>query len=302
MFYLGETPWHGLGNRLEVSPTIEEGIRLAGLDWTVERKQLVIEGTEAKVPAFATVRNTDQHVLGVVGRTYKPLQNIEAFKWFQPYLDSGEVELHTAGSLAGGSRVWVLALIKNSSAEIVEGDEILQFILLSNSHDGSSAIRAGLTGVRCVCANTVAAALSSAKSKLVRVRHSSNAPAALDKVRESLNLARREFTATAEGMRQMAVAGCNTSDLKRYVREVFEPKDDESADRLCERVVPLFEDGRGAELKGVKGTMWGAYNAVTELLTWERGRSADTRLENLWFGAAGNLAQRAYNVGLKMAA
>jgi hypothetical protein len=72
-------------------------------------------------------------------------------------------------------------------------------------------------------------------------------------------------------------------------------------ERLCEKIVPLFEDGRGAQLPGVKGTLWGGYNALTEHLTWERGRSADTRLENLWFGAAKNLAQRAYNIGVQMA-
>jgi len=310
MFYLGEVPWHGLGTKLDSPPSIEEAIEEAGLNWSVDRKPLVIQGTDTLVPSYATVRSSDNSVLGVVGKTYRVLQNSKAFEWFQPYLDSGEVELHTAGSLREGRHVWVLARVKSAPIEIVSGDAIEQFILLSNSHDGSASIRAGFTGIRVVCANTVAAAHSSSASKLIKIRHSEHAEIALDKVQKALDLGRREFAATAQGMREMAKVGCDIKTLKQYVREVFAPTEtlaedkdtNATLDRLCERVVPLFEDGRGADLKGVKGTLWGGYNAVTEFLTWERGRSADTRLENLWFGASGNLAQRAYNVALKMAA
>jgi phage/plasmid-like protein (TIGR03299 family) len=306
MLYVGEVPWHGLGVKLDTPPTIEEALEYSGLNWTVERKPLVIQGSNVPVKAFATVRASDDQVLGVVGTGYRVLQNSKAFEWFQPYLDSGEVELHTAGSLRGGRHVWVLAKVKNDPIEIIPGDEVLQFILVSNSHDGSASIRAGFTGVRVVCANTIAAAHSSAASKLLRIRHSDQAEIALDKVRESLDIGRREFHSTVEGMRTMAGAGVSVADLKRYVQEVFKPEvsleDNSSLDRLCERVIPLFESGRGANLNGVKGTMWGAYNAVTELLTWERGRSNDTRMENVWFGQSAALAQRAYNVALQMAA
>jgi len=310
MFYLGNVPWHGLGIKLETPPTIEEAIEEAGLNWRVDRKPLVIQGTDIQVPSYATVRDSDQSVLGVVGKTYRVLQNETAFKWFQPFLDSGEVELHTAGSLRNGRHVWILARVKGGDAEIVKGDTIEQYILLSHSHDGTCAIRAGFTGIRVVCANTVAAAHSAKDSKLIKIRHSENAELALSKVRQSLDVGRREFAATAQGMREMAATGCDIKTLKAYIREVFAPEvtlstateQNSTVERLCEKIVPLFEDGRGAQLPGVKGTLWGGYNSVTEFLTWERGRSADTRLENLWFGPAGNLAQRAYDVALKMAA
>lgn len=313
MFYVGEVPWHGLGVKLEEPPTIEEALKIGGLDWRVDRKPLVIQGTDQLVSHYATVRSTDQSVLGVVGNTYSVLQNEDAFQWFQPLVDSGDATLHTAGSLRNGRHVWILAQITRDPIEIVPGDEILQFILLSNSHDGSAAIRAGFTGIRVVCANTVAAAHTSSRSQLLKVRHSNQAVMALDKIRKSMDLARREFSATAEGMRQMARYGVTVETLKKYVREVFQPKlslgtvdgveqTNATLNRLCERVIPLFEAGRGNNLPGVKDTMWGAYNAVTELLTWERGRSADTRLENLWFGPAANLNQRAYDVAVQMAA
>lgn len=314
MFYVGDVPWHGLGVKLDEPPTIEEALESGGLNWRVDRKPLVIQGTDQLVNHYATVRATDEKVLGVVGNTYRVLQNEQAFSWFQPYLDSGEVTLHTAGSLREGRHVWILAQVKGDPIEIVKNDEILQFILLSNSHDGTASIRAGFTGIRVVCANTIAAAHTSAASRLLKVRHSEQAVVALDKIRESMDLARREFSTTAAGMRQMARLGVSVATLKQYVREVFEPKasiaklgsevemSNSTLDRLCDRVIPLFEAGRGNDLPGVKGTMWGAYNAVTELLTWERGRSSDTRLENLWFGAAANLNQRAYEVAVKMAA
>lgn len=311
MLYVGQVPWHGLGVKLETPPTIEEALEYAGLNWTVERKPLVIQGSDILVPNYATVRSTDSKVLGVVGKDYRVLQNSKAFEWFQKFLDSGEVELDTAGSLREGRHVWILARVKHDPIEIVPGDEVVQFILLSNSHDGSASIRAGFTGVRVVCANTIAAAHSASASKLMRIRHSESAEIALDKVRESLDIGRREFRSTAEGMRLMARKGVNITDLKKYVREVFEPKvsleqnaelTNATLENLCDRIVPLFETGRGAELKGVKGTAWGAYNAVTELLTWVKGRNNDTRMENVWFGESAKRAQRAYNLALKMAA
>lgn len=315
MFYCGDVPWHGLGTKLDNPPTIEDAIRCANLDWEVERRQLFMKGlvegsSDESVPAFANVRKSDGSLLGVVGPTYRPLQNNDAFKWFQPFLDSGEVELHTAGSLRDGRHVWILAQVKgNEPVEIVKNDPVLSFILLSNSHDGSASIRAGFTGIRVVCANTVAAAHSAADSKLLKVRHTDKAPEALAGVREAMDLAKREFAATTEGMKAMARKGVTVETLKEFVRVVFEPKlvlDNADAkaklDRQVARIIPLFERGRGNDLPGVKGTMWGAYNAVTELLTWERGRSSDTRLENLWLGDAGNLAHRAYDIAVKMAA
>lgn len=310
MFYCGDVPWHGLGTKLNNPPTVEDAIHLAGLDWAVERRALVLkDDTAVEVPAVANVRSSDQKVLGVVGKNYRPFQNIEAFKWFQPFLDSGEVELHTAGSLRGGTHIWVLAKVKKDPIEIVKGDEVLQFILLSNSHNGTTSVRPGFTGIRVVCANTVAAALTAAESRLLTVRHTEKTVEAMEKVREAMNLGRSRFEATTEGMKQMARKGVTTESLKAYIHTVFEPKltldtadAKERLDRLAGRVIPLFEKGRGNDLPGVKGTVWGAYNAVTELLTWERGRSNDTRLQNLWLGDAANLAQRAFTEALKIAA
>lgn len=316
MFFVGdELPWHGLGKQLIDPPTVEEGIKCAGLDWTCQTKQLVIEESGRKVPAFATVRNTDGAILGVVGNKYRPYQNIDAFKWFQPWLDTKEAALDTAGSLKGGTHVWVLARINRDPVEVVKGDPIVRYILLSNSHDGSRMVRAGFTATRCVCWNTVSAALTSSQSKLLKIRHTANAEEALKTVRESMELADRRFAATIDQMRLMARKGVTKDTLREYVTRVFKPQpvtadeaesmteeQEEKCERLVGRIIPLFEKGRGNDMPGVKGTMWAAYNAVTEYLTWERGRNSDNRITSLWMGDGVGAAARAFTVAAQMAA
>lgn len=314
MFFVGdEFPWHGLGKQLDTPPTIEEGITCAGLDWTVDRKRLIIEGTGRQAPAYATVRRTDGNILGVVGMEYEPVQNLDAFKWFQPWLDSKQVTLETAGSLKEGRHIWVLARINRDPIEVVKGDPIIRYILLSNSHDGSRMVRAGFTATRCVCWNTVEAALSAKSSKLLKVRHTKNADEALKNIQETMNLADRNFEASIEQMRAMARKGVTKATIKEYVTRVFRPKpitadeneemtdaQEERCDRIVGKILPLFEKGRGNDMPEVKGSLWAAYNGITEYLTWERGRNADNRLTNLWFGDGQAVAARAFAEARKM--
>src|SRR4051794_31311156 len=104
MFSVRETPWHRLGSVVQEAPTAEEAIRLAGLDWSVGLEPVSLaDGREA--PARATVRSSDRSILGVVGPRWHPLQNADAFKWFDPFIASGEATFETAGSLDGGRRV-----------------------------------------------------------------------------------------------------------------------------------------------------------------------------------------------------
>jgi phage/plasmid-like protein (TIGR03299 family) len=307
MAYFGEMPWHRLGTALEETDLYDwpAASRKAGLDWTVELVPLVTADTQAQVTHRAVRRTSDSRVLGVVGPRYAPLQNRDAFAWFQPFLDAREAQLHTAGSLRGGSRVWVLAKLNRAPLVIAEGDEVEKFLLLSHGHDGSLAVRCGFTPVRVVCANTLAMAHGSDASKLIRLKHTKDVLENLANVREVMNLANQEFEATAEQFRRLARRSISQADLRKYVRRVLEVEDDQEASgrlkNLMEEIVGLAEAGRGNNLPSIRSTYWSAYNGVSEWLTYQRGRSDDNRLNSLWFGDGARTNRHALEVALDMA-
>jgi phage/plasmid-like protein (TIGR03299 family) len=305
MLYVGKVPWHGLGTPLDHPPTVQDAIRLAGLDWPVQLAPLHLADGRT-VPAFATVRATDQRVLGVVGPQYRPLQNLEAFDWFQPFLDLGEASIHTAGSLAGGKRVWVLAKLNRAPITITADDTVEKFLLLSNSHDGTLAVRVGFTPIRVVCANTLAMAHGAEASRLLRVRHTKGTLRSLEAIRDVMDLANQSFEATAEQYRRLATRDICPADLRRYVKQVFSLPEERATERpqqrrLLESCVRLFEVGQGNALITVRGTAWAAYNAVTEYLGTERGRTAESRLNSLWFGDSARLSERALELATTLA-
>lgn len=286
MFFVDQLPWHGLGQELTGNPTVAEAITAGGLDWEVELVPLVTADKSQAAPARAVRRVGDEQVLGVVGRGYHALQNRTAFQFFQPFLDAGLATLHTGGSLSGGRKVWLLARIECEPLA-VGTDEVRKFVLLSNSHDGTTSVRVGFTPIRVVCANTLSLADGGAGGRLIRVRHTRQLQGNLDALREVMDLADREFAATAEQFRFLAGRDISRADLDKYVRRVFgitaETPNGQQR-QILGTVERLFETGRGSDLATAKGTWWGAYNAVTEFLTYERGRGQDTRLNSLWFG------------------
>lgn len=307
MFYRGETPWHGLGRQVVEAQTTEEAMKAAGLDWRIAAQPIYLaDGTLLK-NGKAIIRESDSKELGVVGPRTVPLQNADAFKWFDPWVQSGQVSLETAGSLQEGKRIWILARI-GGDVGIVGDDVIRKFVLLSNAHDGTRACLAGLTPVRVVCANTERMAIRDKNSMLLRVKHSGRMLSALDDIQKSINLANQSFEATAEVYRRMASKGVNQKDLEKYVRVVLGydvPEGQEISARAEEqvsKVLSLFETGKGNDLPGVKGTVWAAYNAVTEYLSHEAGRSASSRYDSLWFGKGSRINQLALDEAIKLAA
>ena len=304
MMYTGKTPWHGLGVALRSAPTISEALVAAGLDWKVGLRDLVtVDGIP--VPRRATVRETDGKFLGVVGPRYNPLQNAEALDWFQPFLDSGEASLHTAGSLDDGKKVWVLAQLNREPSVIVPGDEVRKFILLSNSHDGTTSVRPGFTPIRVVCANTLAAAHSSTASKMIRIRHTRLLSSNLEKVRDIMNAANAEFEATAEQYRHLASKAFNRHDVRKYVK-VLLGVEKENDLNLPTRTKNTIEEilhrvhGPKQSQPGVYGTWWAAYNGYNEYLNYERGRNADNRMNSLWFGTGATDNKKALDLALDM--
>ena len=302
-FFVGETPWHGLGKRFEEAPgTVEEAIQAAGLDWTVEKRQLYMEspgegGRAARkiaVPgAFATVRTSDESVLGTVGSRYSVLQNKDAFKIFQPFLDANEAEFHTAGSLYEGKSIWVMAKIKRPPLVVLKDDIVEKYIILSHGHDGFATVSFGLTPIRVVCNNTLTLSLKHQDSRFIKVRHTKKVAENLQTVSETINTADAVFEASADVYQRMAKFAVNAKSLEKFVRRVHKVDLQIANDKVhpitrasMNRLVELFESGRGTDIKGVKGTLWALYNAWTEYISWERGNSADSRLSRMWNSSA----------------
>lgn len=305
MFYTGATPWHGLGEKLEEAPTISEAIEASGLDWEVGTKDLVTKDFQ-EVPAKATYRKSDNAILGVVGPRYVPLQNRDAFDWFQPFIDNGECSLHTGGSLSDGQKVWVLAQLNRDPSEIVPGDEVQKFILLSNSHDGTTSIRVGYTPIRVVCVNTLAAAHQKGVSQMLRIRHTASSKVNLDNVRDIMDNINMQFEATAEQFRFLASKNFNQHDVRKYVKILLgcdKTLDDDLKTRTRNtiRKVMTSIEGPKQDLPGVRGTWWAAYNGFNEYLNYEKGRSNNNRMESLWFGQAGASNMQALNLATEMA-
>ena len=306
--YFGATPWHNLGTPLAGDDVYDwpAACEKAGLAWDVELAPLVTADTNAAVGHRAVRRTSDRTVLGVVGPRYSPLQNRDAFRWFEPFLAAREARLETAGSLRGGARVWVLAKLARDPLVIAAGDEVEKYVLLSHGHDGSLAVRCGFCPIRVVCANTLALAHGSDASKLIRVRHRGDVAGSLAAIREVMNLADAEFTATAEQYRRLARTPINPTDLKRYVKRVLRVDEDAVPSArtaaVVERVIELAETGRGNDLPSVRGTYWTAYQGLNEYVGYVRGRTQATRLDSLWFGEGACLNKLALQVALDMAA
>lgn len=310
MMYVGDVPWHSLGKRFIEAPTLDEAIIAAGLNWQVTTEPL-FAGNGDKAPALLTRRDSDKSILGVVGPSYTPLQNSEAFNFFRPFIDEKAATIECAGSLRQGKRVFVLCKLNLADSVIKGNDVVSKYLLLSNSHDGTLAVRVGFTPVRCVCSNTLSMAHNDSASKLIRVRHTGNVVANLENIRETMNLADQQFEATAEQYRMLANKAINQSDLEKFVKLVFATKKQmdnvvdlnelNSGNRVKNDILRLFETGRGNDLPEIKGTYWAAYQAVTEYVQYERGEDNQARLDSTWFGPGMQINKKALEVATTMA-
>ena len=141
-FCSGGLPGTVWGIKVEEAVDSASALSLAGLDWKVEQMP-VYTGDRKLIPGYkANVRDRDGKVLGVVTDRYKVVQNAEAFAFTDELLGRG-VRYETAGSLQAGRRVWILARLPREY--IITGEQITPYLIFSNSHDGSGAIKAALT-------------------------------------------------------------------------------------------------------------------------------------------------------------
>lgn len=313
MFSVREVPWHKLGTIVQEAPSIPEAIKLAGLDWEVREKQIHFHKPDLgynhdfkRIENYkALIRSTDESVLSIMKDSYTVVQNKTAFDFFSPFIEAKAASLETAGSLREGKVVWVMAKLNKAPIEVGKGDEVNKFLLLSNSHDGTIAVRVGFTPVRVVCNNTLTLATQSNKANIIKLRHSKSVLNRLDDVQEIVNAIDAQFEATAEQYKHLASRVINKEQFEKFVKIVFQLKDEGSnrddmrTQKMLQTISRLFENGAGAHLKSAKGTYWGAYNAVTEYLTHEYGNNDETRLYANWYGHVANTNNFAFKTAMK---
>jgi len=186
----GIKPWHSIGVVLSGGMNSEDALREAHLDWKVTPAHIYSEGMVTSLRLIggnqeispikgfmANVREDTNEVLGVVSDKYKIIQNVDAFKFADDLvgIKEGEAVYETAGSLFNGRRVFMLL---NLPAEKILDDEVNKYLCLSNSHDGSGAMKVFTTGIRVVCNNTLSMALNGFEKGVGRgisIRHMSSA-------------------------------------------------------------------------------------------------------------------------------
>ena len=217
MFYTREKPWHGLGTRVEAAPTSADALICAGLDWLVEQRDVYTEYSNI-IPGYkANTRNTDETILGIVSNRYKVVQNVDAFQFTDDLLGAG-VTYETAGALQGGRKVWMLARMPHRY--IIAGDEIAPYLVVMNSHDGSSGIKVAMTPIRVVCQNTLNLALGSAK-RIWTTKHTENVMSRVHEARETLMLAEKYMGELGRGIDILAQIKLPDKKVMEFMNEFF---------------------------------------------------------------------------------
>jgi len=311
MMYAGEVPWHGLGTRLDEPATAREAIEAAGLDYLAELKAIKTTD-ELPVPSRkAVVRSDSGDVLGVVGNTYVPVQNYQAFGFLDAVVADGGLRYHTAGALGKGERVWMLAKLPDDIRVKGSDDITEKYMLLSNSHDGSSSLRVHFTPIRVVCSNTLAIAARNGWGQGVSIIHKGDLAAKVRQAQEVLGLATRFYDNVQEQLDRLARHYPSQRQLEEYFRQVYPDSPDGPSTRaknIREEFLRLFEQGIGHDIPEIKHTTWTALNAVTEYVDHYRSTRGKTpqdrssnRLESAWFGSGARIKERAWELALKMA-
>lgn len=320
-FSVKEKAWHGLGQIVAGYPTSAEAIQFAGLDYTVEKRKLFTYDSEnntrdeetgiiipeIEVPNYyATVRADTEAVLGVVGREYRVVQNRDAFTFFDAIVGGEGIQYETAGALGKGERIFITAKLPDY-IKVGSDDLIEKYLFLTTSHDGFGSIMAAFTPVRIVCCNTLNAALQNC-SNAVKIRHTSNAAERLEQAHKVMGISNK-LSEQLEGIfNQWAKVRITDEEVKKLIQLAMKPPKEvlpavgtEKAEQLstyfknvCDSIYAYAMSSPTQQQETTKGTVFGAYNAVTGYFQNVRNYKDDeTKLKSILFGGTGQLRTQA---------
>ena len=267
MFYTRETPWHGLGTRVVETPSSKDALYLSGLDWNVEQEPVYTE-TGNWIRGFkANIRDIDQKVLGVVTDRYRVIQNEEAFAFTDELLGEG-IRYETAGSLQGGRKVWLLAHLPQEY--IIAGERISPYLLFSNTHDGSGAIRVAVTPIRVVCNNTLNLALNAAKRSWSTI-HAGDIKSKLEEAKNTLFMANTYMDELGREFENLRRKKLTEKQVMEYI-ELLIPLDENGTSQQQKNVIRLQNDMKmryfdAPDLQDVGNNAYRFINAVSDFAT-----------------------------------
>ena len=335
MAYVGDTPWHGLGNHLTQNQPLEIWAKQAGMDWRIESSDVSYmaqnERGQSIILPYEEQRvlyRSDTHApLSVVSQRYQEVQPMEILEFYRDLTEQSGFELETAGVLKGGKKFWALARTGQSTA--LKGKDVSNgYILLATACDGTLATTAQFTNIRVVCNNTLAIALrgQSSSAGVVKVPHSTKFDA--DKVKQQLGISVRAWDEHMYEMKQLSQRKVTQGEAAAYFDAVFNNTSLSIADqeeniiqfyrniahpnpakeksepngRAMSKAMNMFNgQGRGAELSSAKDTAYGLLCSITEFCDHERrAMSQDHRLDSAWFGAGAGLKQRGLEQALRL--
>jgi len=319
MFYTGEAPWHRLGTEVSHALTSEEAIKAANMDWNVVTRPVLYTTPDSFIPKeipnrVAVVREDTNEVFTVASDRYTPLPNRKAFEFFDSVVGAGQAIYHTAGTINGGKKLWILAKL-DGELKVTNNDILHKYILLGSSHDASMPLSMMFTTVRVVCSNTFSLALDmNQKSNGVKftAKHTPSISTKAVSARQTLDLAEAYFENMMVGINGLVEHEWSSVDMKRFTYTLFDLDVDKSIEEqrknkayAADKVIDLFSNGRG----NGTNTKWDAFNAVTEYVDYNRpvGHKVETgesnslevvnkRLNDAWYGSGADLKQRAWDL------
>jgi phage/plasmid-like protein (TIGR03299 family) len=324
-FSVKEKAWHGLGKIVEQYPTSAEAIKFSGLDYTVEKRPLFTYDSEnhkgdpdtdliipeIEVPNyFATIRTDTEQVLGVVGKDYEIVQNINAFEFFDAIVGGGDGILYeTAGALGKGERIFITAKLPGY-IRVGKDDFIEQYLMLTTSHDGFGSITAAFTPVRVVCRNTLNAAMRN-HSNAIKIRHTASANDRLKQAHTLMGIS-SNLGAELQGLfNQWSQVRITDKEVKKLIQIAMAPnrevlknleagKDDELSTTYTNMVDKVYEYALSSptqQMETTAGTVFGAYNAVTGYFQNVRHYKDDeAKFKSIIEGTAKQRAQTAFDL------
>lgn len=307
MVYAGEVPWHGLGQQVEKEITAAAAIKLAGLDWKLEKQPIYLKSKVEidNIPVvgelipnqLAIVRPEDKQIMGVVTNAYELIQNSECFDFMDGIIGEGQAVYHTAGSLFGGRIIFLTVKLPYDAT--VGPDKIQKYILLSSSHDGSQALSVRWTPVRTVCANTLEFAKSNC-SQTFKIRHRRNYREKVAEARRVLQLTDAYYAQMEKEFNKLLDTQFTNGQMIEFTEKLLPTEGNVSTQTKNKRnrLVELFHTGKGNA--AVANTRWAAYNSVTEYVdhvakfrTREGVSENEAHMNGVFFGSGSELKQKA---------